>query len=203
MSGTRDDLHDDLARMRFAVIDTETTGLSTTDDVVLQIGAVIVLADGTVEREFVTYLRRLKWGWGHVGAYHVHGITRRKLRAGTDPAAALAQLGELLDGAMFTAHNAKFDLGFLRADAVRLGIDLRLAPALCTLQMSRAVDPQRSRSHRLHDVARHYGIVEPQLHDALADARLAARCLPHLLRDLSITSVDRLQRYCVVATAGA
>lgn len=196
-------LADDFAAQRFAVVDTETTGLSTTDDVVLQIGVVIVRADGTVEQEYSTYLRRLTWGFGHPGAYSVHGITRRKLRSGIAPAVALARLNDLLRGALFTAHNAKFDLGFLAADAARFGIDMQLSPALCTLQMSRTLDPKRERSHKLGDVAKHYGIDRVQEHDALADARLTARCLPYLLRDLSITGEAELRSHLIVDSARA
>ncbi len=194
---------DDFAAQRFAVVDTETTGLSTTDDVVLQIGVVVVRADGTVEHEYSTYLRRLTWGFGHVGAYAVHGISRRKLRSGITPPDALARLNDSLRGALFTAHNAKFDLGFLASDAERFGIDMLLSPALCTLQLSRKLDPKRERSHKLGDVAQHYGIPRVQEHDALADARLAARCLPHLLRDLSITSAADLRSHLIVDTANA
>lgn len=194
---------DDIARQRFAVVDTETTGLSTVDDKVLQIGVVVVRGDGSVEEEFVTDLRRLGWGLGHVGAYAIHGITRRRLRRGMEPRAAFARLGTLLEGAIFTAHNAKFDLGFLATDAVRLGVTLDLYPALCTLHLSRALDLKRALSHRLHDVGRRYGCESTQLHDALADAQLAAQFLPKLLDDLAIRSVDDLRPYLLSNGAGS
>ena len=38
-----------IENVRFAVVDTETTGLSTDEDRVLQIGVVIMRGDGTVE----------------------------------------------------------------------------------------------------------------------------------------------------------
>ncbi|MFM7899037.1 MAG: exonuclease domain-containing protein, partial [Actinomycetota bacterium] len=57
-----------ISQVRFAVVDTETTGLSTDNDRVLQIGVVVARGDGTVEHQFVTYLKRLAWGFGHVGA---------------------------------------------------------------------------------------------------------------------------------------
>jgi DNA polymerase-3 subunit epsilon len=193
---------DDIAGQRFAVVDTETTGLSTTDDKVLQLGVVIVRGDGTIEREFVTDLHRLGWGFGHVGAYAIHGITRRRLRRGMEPRTAFARLGELLEGAIFTAHNAKFDLGFLTADATRLGMQLNLYPALCTLHLSRALDPKRALSHRLHDVAQRHGCESAQLHDALADAQLAARILPKLLAELGIRTLADLRPHLLTSAAG-
>lgn len=167
--------------VRFAVVDTETTGLSTDDDRVLQIGVVVLRGDATVEHQFVTYLKRLSWGLGHVGAYHVHGITRRQLRRGMRPVEALEMLNELIDGCVFTAHNAKFDLGFLRSDSTRLEVPLKVTGPLCTLALSRKLDPSRSMSHKLGDVAARYGKSTDRPHDALADAQLTAAVLPSLL----------------------
>ncbi len=181
-----------LADVRFAVVDTETTGLSTDDDVVLQLGVVVVRHDGTVEHEFATYLRRRTWGLGHVGAYHVHGITRRQLRSGMKPAEALEMLNVLIASCVFVAHNAKFDLGFLRADSARLGVPLRVTGPLCTLVMSRKLDPQRTQSHKLRDVAARYGKSTDRPHDALADAQLTAAVLPNLLAAHRIDTYEQL-----------
>lgn len=178
--------------IRFAVVDTETTGLSTDDDRVLQIGVVVVRGNGTIEREFATYLRRLTWGFGHVGAYHVHGITRRQLRKGMKPRAALESLNEVIDGCIFTAHNARFDIGFLGADATRLGVPLRINGPLCTLNLSRRLDPDRTMSHKLEEVAARYGKSTDRAHDALADALLTAAVLPNLLAAHGITDSEKL-----------
>lgn len=178
---TSPDITTPIRDVRFAVVDTETTGLSTDDDRVLQIGVVVVRGDATIEHQFVTYLKRLSWGFGHVGAYHVHGITRRQLRKGMKPIEALEMLNVLIDGCVFTAHNAKFDLGFLRSDSTRLEMPLKVTGPLCTLTLSRKLDPNRSKSHKLGDVAARYGKSTDRPHDALADALLTAAVLPSLL----------------------
>jgi len=167
--------------VRFAVVDTETTGLSTDHDRVLQIGVVVARGDGRVEHQFSTYLKRLTWGFGHVGAFHVHGITRKQLRHGVNPVEALEMMNVLIDGCVFTAHNAKFDLGFLRSDSVRLEVPLKVTGPLCTLNLSRRLDPDRTMSHKLRDVAARYGKSTDRPHDALADALLTAAVLPSLL----------------------
>ena len=178
--------------VRFAVVDTETTGLSTDDDRVLQIGVVVVRGDGSVEREFVTYVRRLTWGVGHVGAFHIHGITRRQLRSGMKPREALETLNRLIDGCVFTAHNAKFDIGFLQSDSTRLEVPLKLTGPLCTLNLSRKLDPQRTMSHKLKDVAARFGKSTDRPHDALADAQLTAAVLPDLLAAHRVTTYAEL-----------
>jgi DNA polymerase-3 subunit epsilon len=179
-------------QVRFAVVDTETTGLSTDDDRVLQVGVVVVRGNGAVEKEFVTYVRRLTWGFGHVGAFHIHGITRRQLRGGIKPREALEELNALISDCVFTAHNAKFDIGFLQSDSTRLQIPLKLTGPLCTLNLSRKLDPQRAMSHKLKDVAARVGKSTERPHDALADAQLTAAVLPELLSAHRITTYGEL-----------
>ena len=179
-------------QVRFAVVDTETTGLSTDDDRVLQVGVVVVRGNGAVEKEFVTYVRRLTWGFGHVGAFHIHGITRRQLRGGIKPREALEKLNALISDCVFTAHNAKFDIGFLQSDSTRLQIPLKLTGPLCTLTLSRKLDPQRAMSHKLKDVAARFGKSTERPHDALADAQLTAAVLPELLSAHRITTYGEL-----------
>ena len=181
-------------QVRFAVVDTETTGLSTDNDRVLQIGVVVVRGNGAVEKEFVTYVRRLTWGFGHVGAFHIHGITRRQLRGGIKPREAIEKLNALISDCVFTAHNAKFDIGFLQSDSTRLQIPLKLTGPLCTLNLSRKLDPQRAMSHKLKDVAARFGKSTERPHDALADAQLTAAVLPELL------SAHRIATYGELAT---
>lgn len=179
-------------QVRFAVVDTETTGLSTDNDRVLQIGVVVVRGNGAVEKEFVTYVRRLTWGFGHVGAFHIHGITRRQLRGGIKPREAIEKLNALISDCVFTAHNAKFDIGFLQSDSTRLQIPLKLTGPLCTLNLSRKLDPQRAMSHKLKDVAARFGKSTERPHDALADAQLTAAVLPELLSAHRITTHGEL-----------
>lgn len=184
-----------IEQVRFAVVDTETTGLSTDDDRVLQLGVVITRGNGTIEGEYVTYLRHLGWGFGHVGAYHIHGITRRQLRRGVKPREALSTLAELIDGCVFTAHNAKFDLGFLRSETTRFGVPFVVEGPLCTLALSRKLDPERVLSHKLKDVAERFGKHTARAHDALADAQLTAAMLPALLAALQVRTHEDLSAH--------
>ncbi len=165
---------------RFAVVDVETSGLSTRKHRILQIGVVTVLADGTVVDEWST-LVRLRRPWSRVGPRRVHGITRRALRGAPPARVVLGELAARLDGALFTAHNAAFDAAFLERAAAREGVLLRLRPRLCTLEMSRYLDPDRQLTHGLAAVCARYDITIERHHDALSDARATAAILPHLL----------------------
>jgi DNA polymerase III subunit epsilon len=184
----------------FAVVDLETSGLSTRWNRVLQIGLVTVDADGTIVDTWSTLIK-LRWPLQRVGPTDIHGITRQALRGAPRLDASLDELGRRLDGSIFTAHNAAFDAGFLARAARRRAPDdpLRsaLQPRLCTLRMSRRLDPDRQLSHRLVDVCDRYGVALARPHDALSDAFATASVLPHLLRAHAITDVEQLGPFYV------
>jgi DNA polymerase-3 subunit epsilon len=165
---------------RFAVVDVETSGLSTSRHRILQIGLVTVEPDGTVVDQWST-LVGLRWPWSRVGPRKVHGLTRRSLRGAPKATEALGELRERVDGAIFTAHNVEFDAMFIQRAAERADVAFRLDPRLCTLQLSRRLDPDRLLTHGLADVCGRYDVVLERHHDALSDARAAAAVLPHLL----------------------
>ncbi len=180
---------------RFAVVDVETSGLSDRRHRILQLGAVVIEANGTVVEQWST-LVRLAWPLQRVGPTHIHGITRPMLRGAPRLSTALDQLAPLLDGAIFTAHNAQFDAGFIvRAAHRRNGFEL--GPQLCTLRMSRRLDPNRQMSHRLIDVAERYGVDLTAPHDALADATATAAILPHLLAAHHVVEPEHLAPFFV------
>ena len=184
-----------LEEIRFAVVDTETTGLSGTDDYVLQLGVVVTRADGTIEDQYETFVRRNFWKPGRLGAFKVHGITRRNLWRGISPNEMLERLNNYLSTTIFVAHNAKFDIAFLTSEATRAKTTINLNGPLDTLKLSRALDPKRSLSHRLKDVTARYDVVVDRPHDALADALGTALVLPHLLRAHNITTVEQLKTH--------
>lgn len=172
------------------MVDIETSGLSTRWHRVLQV-AVVTVDDGEVVDEWSSLIG-LRWPLQRVGPRRVHGITRRRLRDAPRQRDVLRQLATRLDGAVFTAHNVRFDWAFLERAARRSGVRLRPASQLCTLRMSRRLDPDRERSHRLADLCDRYGVVNGRAHDALEDARATAAVLPHLLAAHGVADADDL-----------
>jgi DNA polymerase-3 subunit epsilon len=165
---------------RFAVVDVETSGLSTRRHRILQIGLVTVELDGTVVDEWST-LVALRWPWSRVGPRRVHGITRTMLRHAPTSRDAISELRDRIDGSVFTAHNADFDAQFVERAAERAHVPLTLGRRLDTLRLSRRLDPERQLTHGLADLSARYGVVLERHHDALSDARATAGVLPHLL----------------------
>ena len=165
---------------RFAVIDVETSGLSSRRNRVLQVAVVSVDESGQVLDEWSSDVRRM---FGSVGPVHIHGLTRRRLWRAPRFDELVPELARRFDGAVIVAHNIGFDWAFVRRAFRRAGYRAPDARRLCTLELSRSLDPQRELRHRLSEVCARYGVELQQAHDALADARATAMVLPHLLRD--------------------
>lgn len=181
-----------LRSVRFAVVDVETSGLSVRRHRVLQVGVVVVDGSGHVLDRWSSLLRPRRRVLFRVGPRRLHGIDRRSLRRAPDASSVLLELGRRIDGAIFVAHNAEFDVAFLQAAAHSSGVTLVLSPTLCTLRLSRRLDPERQLSHRLGDLCQRYGVALARPHDALADADATAAVLVPLLTAHGITSVDQL-----------
>lgn len=158
---------------RWVVLDVETTGLSPGRDRVIEIGAVTGEGARIVD-EFHSLIdpgRPVSWQ-----AQRVHGISDGMLRGQPLAHEVLPEFFRFLGKSVLIAHNASFDLGFLRQEFARLGFGLGNRHH-CTLQLSRRMLPFLP-NHRLETVARHlFGTLDTQvrLHRALADARLTAR----------------------------
>jgi DNA polymerase-3 subunit epsilon len=175
---------------RFAVVDIETSGLSLRRHRILQI-AVVTVEGGEIVDEWSSLIG-LRWPWQRVGPRRMHGIDRRSLRGAPDRHVVLEQLARRLDGTVFTAHNASFDWAFIQRAARREHIELPSVQRLCTLQLSRRLDPERTASHRLRDLCDRYGVPNDKPHDALYDARATAVVLGHLLAANEVAASDDL-----------
>lgn len=106
----------------------------------------------------------------------VHGITSEMLRNNPTPAEVFPLFWEFIGNSQLIAHNARFDVGFLRAEFRRLGF--RMTNTVhCTLNLSRRLY-SRLPNYRLETVYRHLcGEIDEgtRRHRALDDARLTAK----------------------------
>lgn len=176
----------------FSVVDIETSGLRPGRDHMLQVGVVTVSTDGTITDRWSTKVH-LPHRWSRVGPRRVHGLSRRDLRDAPEVERVMHELATRVNGSVFAAHNANFDAAFIERIAARSGVELDLKPRVCTLDLSRRLDPERALSHRLHDVCDRLGVELTRHHDALADATATARVLPMLLAAHGVTDEEGLE----------
>ncbi len=187
-----------LDKIEFLVVDVETTGLSTSNDVILQVGAVITDTQGRIKRSFSTYVRpgngTLPWDTPHPPAHEIHGITNDDVNGGLPTRRALRRLRRLAKRRVLVAHNAKFDYGFIASESQRHSIALEVDSPVCTLELSRKLDPKRTESHRLATLCERYGIPLDNAHDALCDATATARLLSILIKNHDAHTLGDLRR---------
>jgi DNA polymerase III subunit epsilon len=115
------------------------------------------------------------------------GISNEMVRGAPSFADIADDVFEKLRGAVFVAHNARFDYAFLHRELLRVNLHLS-APALCTVKLSRRLYPEYVR-HNLDAVMERHGLVCRARHRALGDAlvlrdlwqQLQAQWEPHLL----------------------
>ncbi|HTL50180.1 MAG TPA: exonuclease domain-containing protein [Steroidobacteraceae bacterium] len=157
---------------RIACVDLETTGGHAACDRIIEAG-IVLLEGGAVVEEWSTLVNP-----GVPIPYAIQEFTgiREAMVADAPPFAEVADLiAARIDGALFVAHNARFDYGFLRSEFRRLGRRFR-APVLCTVRLSRALTPDE-RGHNLDAVMARHGIACDARHRALGDARVLAEFL--------------------------
>lgn len=179
---------------RVSVIDLETGGLDPSTDPILQVAVVHASIVGRygieITDEWCTTVR-LDRPWRRYGARHIHGIRRHRLLLAPSIGSTMQRLVDRCESRLIVAHNMAFDWSFILSASDRTGIPPPAGDRLCTLELSRSLDPGRTVSHRLTDIARRLGIEHEHAHDALGDARTTALVLPRLLAARDCADQDR------------
>ncbi len=150
---------------KLAFIDLETTGANPVSDRITEIGLVEVDASGKA-----THWSSLVNPEVAIPAFiqSLTGISNDMVSRAPAFAELARELFERLQGALFIAHNARFDYGFLRNAFSAAGFAFR-ADVLCTVKLSRKLFPEHKR-HNLDSLITRHGLQPDARHRALADA---------------------------------
>ena len=189
--GTFDELGTPLREVTFVVVDLETTGGSPADCGITEIGAVKVRG-GVVEGEFHSLVNP---GTSIPPFIQIlTGITDAMVAASPTVAAMLPAFLEFAQGAVLVAHNAPFDVGFLRAAAERQG---RAWPPFGVLDTARLARQVLLRDEapdcKLSTLARLFRATTQPTHRALDDARATVDVLHGLIERVGTQGVDTLE----------
>ncbi|MBD3298471.1 MAG: WYL domain-containing protein [candidate division Zixibacteria bacterium] len=160
-----------LSEVPVAVVDVETTGLSPRyGDRICEIAVIRREPDGSVRRfvSFVDPQRPIS-----AGAFAVNGITPDMLEGAPRFCAIMPELDETLSDAVFIAHNAPFDLGFVQSEYAQCSREFRVPAVIDTRLVSKRYLNLSSNS--LASVARHLHIPQPNAHRAMADCETTLR----------------------------
>ncbi len=152
--------------------DIETTGLKVQREAITEIGAV-VLKNGQITDKFQTFVnpgRRLT-----PEIIGLTGITDAMLADAPPPEQALAEFLKFVDGRPLAAHNAEFDIGFIRAGCRRAGLEFD-PTYIDSLILAQNLLPELHK-YKLDIVAEHLDLPAFNHHRASDDAGMVAYML--------------------------
>jgi DNA polymerase III subunit epsilon len=148
-------------------VDLETTGGSPAHDRVTEVGIVRV-QNGECVEEWSSLVNPECAIDPYIQSFN--GISSEMVADAPRFTEIAAAVFEKLRGAVFIAHNARFDYAFLRSEFRKAGVDYS-AEALCTVKLSRRLFPGHAR-HNLDAVMQRHGLCCEARHRALGDARV-------------------------------
>ncbi len=174
-----------LRETTFVVLDLETTGgrtkstNGTVPDAITEIGAVKVRG-GVVLGEFATLVDPQRSIPPQI--VQLTGITTAMVCDAPTIDVVLPMFFEFARDAVFVAHNAGFDIGFLRAATQQCDIPWPRPRVLCTVRLARRVlSREEAPSVRLAALARLFAVAAQPTHRALDDARATVEVLHALI----------------------
>jgi DNA polymerase-3 subunit epsilon len=181
-----------VTELEFAVIDLETTGWSPEAAGITEIAAVKV-RDGRRLGEFASLVNP-----GipvPPGIEDLTGICDQMLAAAPRLPAVLPGLLSFADGCVLVAHNAPFDVGFLRVACAECGLAWPGFTVLDTVMLARQLmDPDEVPDCKLSTLAGFFRARTAPSHRALADARATADVLGWLMARLAHRGIKSLEQ---------
>jgi DNA polymerase III subunit epsilon len=191
VQGTLDELGMPLIATTFVVVDLETTGGSPEANAITEVGAVKVRG-GEVIGEFQTLVRPAMSIPPFVAV--LTGITDTMVASAPPVDAVLPAFLEFARGSVLVAHNAPFDVGFLKAACDATGRAWPTLQVLDTARLARRV-LARDEAHdcRLATLARLFRASTMPTHRALDDARATVDVLHGLFERLGNVGVHTVE----------
>jgi len=179
------------AEQKYCVIDIETNGSKPETSQVIEVGAVMV-QNGVIIDRFESFVE-----CAFLPEYisKITGITPEDLADAPSRLEVLTKLREFLDDAIFVAHNANFDYGFLNHSFDRFGLGTIGNQKLCSIDLARRTI--KSERYGLAYLSDSLDLGEHTQHRAFSDALVTSKLLELTFKNLPsyVVSVDDLLKF--------
>lgn len=189
--GTLDELGTPLAEVTFVVVDLETTGGSPTEAGITEVGAVKIRG-GEVIGEFQTLVNPAEPIPAFISV--LTGITDQMVADSPRIDSVLPAFLEFAGHSVLVAHNAPFDISFLKAAAELTGHRWPSFRVVDTAHLARQlIGKDEAANRKLGTLARLFGAATTPDHRALHDARATVDVLHGLLARVGSLGVLTLE----------
>ncbi len=177
----------------YCVLDLETTGFSPMTEKITEIG-IMKLQGGKVIDEFSCFVNPQKPIPARV--VEVTNITDDMVKDAKTIDKVFPELIEFIDGCVLVAHNAEFDMNFLKHNALELGYEFDYT-YLDTLSLAKELFPNY-KTYKLGRIAKNLGIIVEVAHRALDDVGTTVKIFNVMLEKLKergAESLDDIETY--------
>jgi DNA polymerase-3 subunit epsilon len=173
-------------RVRFVVLDSETTGLDPATDRLITLGAIAVLGGEIVLEDAFSALFQIDY---NTPAVTVHGITRDQARKGVSEGEALARFLEYLRDGVIVGHHIGHDIATIDAACERQWGARLLNRSLDTMDLTLHLERDGAfagrppiRHYTLDALCTLFGVTPHDRHTATGDAFITGQVFLRLLR---------------------
>ena len=177
----------------YVVFDLETTGFSSKNDKIIEIGAVKIQNGVIIDNfsEFVNPRRPIPYN-----ITELTGISDDMVRDAQAIEEVLPRFIEFIGDSVVVAHNASFDCSFISKNCNDLG--LVFEPTIVdTVPLCRFLYPEL-KSVKLNIVAKHLGVKLESHHRAVDDAKATAdilvECIKKIKEELEVKTLEELNK---------
>ncbi|OPJ54939.1 DNA polymerase III subunit alpha [Clostridium chromiireducens] len=179
----------------YCVLDLETTGFSPVTEKITEIG-IMKIKDGKVVDKFSTFVNPKKPIPPRV--VQVTNITDDMVRGTETIDKVFPKMLEFIEGCVLVAHNAEFDINFLKHNARVLGYDFDFT-YVDTLPLAQEIFPEY-KSYKLGRIAKNLGIKVEVAHRALDDVDTTVKVFNIMIEILKERGTETLEDIEVYAS---
>ncbi|WP_425319125.1 PolC-type DNA polymerase III [Staphylococcus lutrae] len=173
----------------YVVFDVETTGLSNQYDKIIELAAV-KLKNGEIIDKFERFSNPHEKLTETIK--NLTHISDDMLKDAPEIETVLTEFKAWVGDAIFVAHNASFDMGFIDTGYERLGFGPSTNGVIDTLELSRTINTSYGK-HGLSFLAKKYGVELTQHHRAIYDTETTAYIFMKMLAQLKALDVHNHQ----------
>ena len=180
-----------LDKLEYVIFDIETTGLEPTQHEITEIGA-LKIKGHEVQNMFSSLIRPSSPI--SLEITNITGIDDEMVKNSPSLKEVLPKFIDFITDSILIAHNAEFDLAFIKQNLKQISDKELNNNVICTVRLARYLIPDL-KNHKLHTVAAHLGIPVENRHRAMGDAeatyQIWIKFLP-LLKEKGINSKREL-----------